>query len=112
MKKVIIFAVSFILVLGLLLYARREKGAFYHVDYNGQKDFFVGAKDEYRAGSRVELYFNYTDTVKSYVFYLDDEKLVFHEGNGITDVASYKEGKGFMWAFSMPDHDISIRVEK
>ena len=109
MKKVfaLLFAVCCLAV--MLSACGKEKGPLYHVDYNGQKDFWTGAKDEYPAGERVKLFYNYTDTIKKYTIYRDGEPLTLQESN--RKPSSYYKGKGFIYEFDMPDHDVSLKVE-
>ena len=74
-------------------------GQKYSVDYDGKKDQFRGAKDSYRAGATVTLYFMPgTDT--DYYFYLDNEELS----------REYDEQKGFRLTFTMPEHDVKLSV--
>ena len=78
-------------------------GQKYKVDYQGEKDSFENAKDSYRAGAAVKIYYKYiyiaTDT--DYTFYLDSERLN----------PSYDDKKGFVISFKMPDHDVKLTVE-
>ena len=73
----------------------------YHVDYSGSKDAFSNAEDTYRPGQEVELYYEIIATDTDYSFYLDDELLN----------AGYAEDKGYILKFTMPEHDVTIRVE-
>ena len=78
-----------------------EEETFYEVDYCGQKDLFKKAKDEYKEGQKVTLYYDIIATDTDYTFYLDDEVL---------DVR-YSEEKGYIIKFTMPGHDVTLRVE-
>lgn len=78
-----------------------EEEELYEVDYCGQKDLFKKAEDEYEAGEKVKLYYDVIATDTDYTFYLDDE---------ILDV-DYSEEKGYIIRFTMPDHDVTLRVE-
>lgn len=73
-------------------------GAKYNVDYNGQKDSFKGAKDSYRAGANVTLYFDLIATDTDYKFYVDGEQIN----------PDYNERKGYIITFTMPEHDITV----
>ncbi len=73
----------------------------YHVDYNGDIIDFTGAKNYYHAGEEVTIYYGFIATDTDYSFYLDDEYLN----------VGYSDDKGFIISFTMPAHDISIRVE-
>ena len=71
MKKIIpailICALGGVVVLGL-------SGCFvkkYRVDYCGSKDCYTGAKDSYRAGAEVVLYYDMIATDTNYTFYLE-----------------------------------------
>ena len=73
----------------------------YKVDYDGDKDFYEGAKDEYKAGEKVVLYYNFIATDTDYAFYLDDERIN----------TGYSEDRGFIIEFTMPEHDVRLRCE-
>jgi len=72
----------------------------YNVDYCGQKDLYKRAKSSYRAGQEVTLYYPYIATDTDYCFYLDDERLS----------VSYEDRKGFAIRFTMPEHDVKLRM--
>ncbi len=74
----------------------------YKVDYCGQKDFYKNAKDSYREGKKVTLYYDMVATDTDYSFYLDGEYLS----------VKYDRNKGFVVSFVMPEHDITLRVEE
>lgn len=74
--------------------------AKYRVDYNGSKESFVNAKDAYKAGTKVTLYYDIIATDTDYTFYLDDEPVN----------VGYREDKGYILEFTMPEHDVSIKV--
>ncbi len=76
-------------------------GAKYKVDYNGGKSSFENAKDSYKAGEKVTLYYRFIATDTDYFFYVDGERIN----------PDYKESKGYIITFTMPAHDISVRVE-
>ena len=73
----------------------------YNVDYKGQKASFENAKDSYRAGDTVTVYYNFIATDTDYAFYLDSERLN----------TGYDSKKGFIISFEMPDHDVTLTVE-
>ena len=73
----------------------------YHVDYCGEKDFYVGAKDTYRAGDEVKLYYNLIATDTEYSFLLDGERLKFE----------YDEKNGYVISFTMPAHDVKLECK-
>ena len=101
MKKIIpailICALGGVVVLGL-------SGCFgkkYRVDYCGSKDCYTGAKDSYRAGAEVVLYYEMIATDTDYSFFLDGERLQ----------PLYEEGKGYKISFVMPEHDVTLKCE-
>lgn len=73
----------------------------YKVDYNGDMQWFIGAKESYKAGEKVTLYFDMIATDTNYYFYIDDEEIY----------PSYESGKGYKISFAMPEHDVSVRVK-
>ncbi len=72
----------------------------YRVDYGGDKDFFKGAKDEYRAGEKVTVYYDLIATDTDYTFLLDGKQIN----------PDYSENKGYIITFKMPDHDVKLKV--
>ena len=74
----------------------------YKVDYCGQKDFFHGAKDFYRAGKRVVLYFDFIATDTDYSFFV----------GGIRINPGYDPKKGYIISFKMPPCDITVGYEE
>ena len=73
----------------------------YNVDYCGMKDCFEGAKDSYKAGEEVVVYYGLIATDTDYSFYLDGERIN----------TGYSEGHGFEIKFTMPEHDVELRCE-
>jgi len=70
----------------------------YNVDYCGAKGLYKGAKDAYKAGAKVTLYFELIATDTDYSFTLDGEPLNFE----------YDDKKGFVISFTMPEHDVKL----
>ena len=70
----------------------------YSVDYSGQKESYLHAKDSYRAGEKVEIFFDRIATDTDYSFYLDKERLS----------PLYDDKKGFVITFTMPAHDVVL----
>ena len=70
----------------------------YKVDYCGEKCAFKNAKDEYRAGEKVTLYYWMIATDTDYSFSLDGAELS----------RDYDSKKGFILSFIMPDHDVVL----
>ncbi len=76
----------------------RTAGKKYNADYGKQKQFYKGAKDKYRAGEKVRLYYDMIATDTNYTFYIDG-KIINH---------GYDDKNGFVIEFTMPEHDIKI----
>ena len=70
----------------------------YNVDYCGSKGCFSNAKDSYKAGTKVTLYYELIATDTDYSFTLDGEPVDW----------SYDEKKGFVIEFIMPEHDVKL----
>lgn len=70
----------------------------YKVDYCGEKYAYKNAKDEYRAGEKVTLYYWMIATDTDYSFSLDGAELS----------RDYDTKKGFILSFIMPDHDVVL----
>ena len=70
----------------------------YNVDYCGSKSDYENAKDAYRAGEKVKLYYSMIATDTDYSFYLDGEPLNY----------DYDDKKGFIITFTMPEHDVKL----
>ena len=73
-------------------------GQRYKVDYCGQKSAYTGAKNSYRAGQTVVLYYEMIATDTDYSFYLDGEALRM----------TYEDRKGYKIEFTMPEHDVKL----
>lgn len=94
MKKKLICFLGLSLLLGLC----GCTGARCRVDYCGQKGAYTGAKDFYRPGEQVVLYYEFIATDTDYSFLLDGRGLSF----------SYEADRGFRIEFTMPDHDVRL----
>ena len=96
-KYLIVFLfISILIVLSFL-----NNNNKYQVDYCGQKDAYQNAKDSYRAGKKVRLYFPMIATDTDYRFFLDNESLRY----------TYDDKKGFVIEFVMPNHDVTLKCE-
>lgn len=73
-------------------------GKKYKVDYCGRKSDYKNAKDKYRAGEKVTLYYWMIATDTDYSFRLDGAQLL----------RDYDTKKGFILSFIMPDHDVVL----
>ena len=93
------FTLTLLLLAGMVLALTACSGGNrYQVDYGGQKDCYSNAKDSYRAGTTVTLYFELVATDTNYSFLLDGESIPFH----------YDDTKGFVIEFTMPEHDVTL----
>ncbi len=95
---IIITAVLVCIVIFTLTACINKKNDYYSVDYCGAKDCYSNAKDKYKAGSKVILYFELIATDTDYSFTLDGERINF----------DYDEKKGFVIEFIMPEHDVKL----
>ncbi|MBQ3417001.1 MAG: hypothetical protein IJH32_04125 [Ruminococcus sp.] len=95
-------AISILLILtlgGVMMFGLSGCGGTkYKVDYCGQKDCYSNAKDSYRAGQTVTLYYELIATDTDYSFYLDGKSIKFN----------YNEKKGYEIMFVMPQHDVTL----
>lgn len=89
------------LVLMLLMGLSGCSGEKYKVEYDS-KGAYVNAKDYYRAGSKVVLYYDLIATDTDYSFLLDGEHISF----------TYDEKKGFVIEFVMPEHDVNLECRQ
>ena len=90
-----------ILLGGIVMLFGCQKAGRYRVDYDGHKSAYTRAKDSYRAGETVRLYYEIYGTDTDYSFYLDDERLNY----------TFDDRHGFVLTFVMPDHDVRLRCE-
>ena len=74
----------------------------FRIDYDGMKDCFTDAKDEYGAGEKVTVYYDLIATDTDYSFYVDGERMN----------CLYTDGKGYEISFIMPEHDVKVTVEQ
>ena len=70
----------------------------YKVDYCGKKFEYKNARDEYRPGENVTLYFSIIATDTDYFFSLDGAKLYI----------DYDVSIGYILSFTMPNHDVVL----
>ena len=75
------------------------KAEYFNVDYCGSKYCYSNAKDSYKAGSKVTLYFELIATDTDYSFTLDGEPVKW----------TYDAEKGFVIEFTMPHHDVKLQ---
>ena len=87
-------------IAALLVLTGCAGGEKYQVDYCGAKDCYRGAKDSYKAGTEVTVYFDLIASDTDYSFLLDGEPIDF----------DYDEKKGFIITFTMPAHDVTLDV--
>ena len=86
------------IIITLTACTKHKNKDYYSVDYCGQKDCYTNAKDKYKAGSKVTLYYDLIATDTDYKFTLDGESLNWtSDENGL-----------FTIEFIMPDHDVKL----
>lgn len=73
-------------------------GKKFKIDYCGEKYAYKNAKDEYRVGEKVTLYYWMIATDTDYTFWLDGAELS----------RDYDTKKGFILSFIMPDLDVVL----
>ena len=72
----------------------------YKLNYDGYG--FESQKTEYVAGERVTVYFDFIATDTDYHFYIDDD---------VEMKQSYDNDHGYVFTFTMPDHDVTLHEE-
>lgn len=77
---------------------KREKREKYTVDYCGMKACYTRARDSYKSGEKVLLFYQYVATDTNYGFYLDGERLS----------CDYHDKRGFIIRFVMPEHNVKL----
>lgn len=95
----LLLAVAAVAAAALLL--PRVLPARYRVDYCGAKELFKHARDSYRAGSTVTLYYPAVATDTDYTIYLNGEPIRY----------TYDDRRGFIITFVMPAQDVKLEVE-
>lgn len=101
MKIIFIITAVIITLLLILMFFIGYNKKNYSVDYCGQKDFYLNARDKYRVGEKVEVYFNLIATDTDYSFYLDGEIIN----------PAYDNSKGYIIKFTMPEHNVTLKCE-
>lgn len=100
--KTPLIILSIILICGIIITltacTNHKNNNYYSVDYCGQKDCYTNAKDKYKAGSKVTLYYDLIATDTDYKFTLDGESVNW---------TSNEKGL-FTIEFIMPDHDVKL----
>ena len=96
-RRVRTLCLLLLLLLGgvTMLGCTREK---YAVDYCGRQADYRGARDAYRAGQTVKLYYDWIGTDTDYSFLLDGQNLN----------CTFHRNKGFLIRFVMPAHDVKL----
>lgn len=97
-KKILFISLTLLLVGSFSFFFSGCKTKKYNVDYCGSKYCYSNAKDSYRAGSKVILYFDMIATDTDYTFTLDGKPIQW----------SYDDKKGFVIEFIMPEHDVKL----
>lgn len=63
---------------------------------------FESRKTEYAAGEKVTVYYDFIATDTDYYFYIDDD---------VEMKQSYDNDHGYIFTFTMPDHDVTLHEE-
>ena len=105
MKRKTVTGLLLLMIAGVMMMGLFGCGkAKYRVNFESEwdKECFSGVKDSYAGGERVKLVFGreFIGTDTDYEFYVDDERVS----------ANYSESKGFIINFTMPDHDVTVKV--
>ena len=87
--------------IGIMLLALFFSVQKYKIDYCGNKQFFDGAKNSYRAGKRVRMYYSMIATDTTYDFFVDGKQYN----------PDFDDDKGFIIEFTMPSHNITVDVK-
>ena len=96
---IIIITAVLVCILIFTLTARiNKKNDYYSVDYCGAKYCYSNAKDSYKTGTKVTLYYELILTDTDYSFTLDGEPVQW----------TYNEKKGYVIEFTMPEHDVKL----
>lgn len=96
-----IFIIVFIAlaVVVAMVVTRNGNNTKYSIDYCGYKDLFKGAKDRYKEGENVVIYYPYTLIDTSYRFYL----------NGVPIDYSFADNNGYKLTFVMSPYDAKLQ---
>ncbi len=98
---IILTAILATVLVFLCLFIAAGAPKSYLVDYGGAKGLFNKAKDSYREGEKVTMYFDLIATDTDYSFFIDGERVN----------CEYDEDKGYIISFVMPAHDVKVSVE-
>lgn len=97
-KKTAVIITSLLLLGSFPFFFSGCKAEKFNVDYCGSKSCYSNAKDSYKAGTKVTLYFDLIATDTDYSFTLDGKPVSY----------SYDNNKGFVIEFTMPEHDVKL----
>ncbi len=100
-KEMMAAAAAIVLIMLVAFCLSGCAGKQYKVDYCGAEFCYEGAKEAYRAGEDVTLYYTLIATDTDYSFFLDGEPIDF----------DYDDSKGYIIRFTMPDHDVKLECE-
>ena len=92
----IIFVILGVIIMTAMSGCAKEK---YKLIYDGYG--FESKKTEYAAGEKVTVYFDFIATDTDYYFSSPDVELK----------ETYDEKHGYIFTFTMPDHDVTLKVE-
>jgi|GEM_PF-557228 len=97
-RKQLILMISVVIMMFALFGCGRPKYKL-NLDSSG----FQSRKTQYRAGETVTVYFDAIATDTNYRFRLDDSSVEMTQ--------SYDAGHGYVFTFTMPDHEVSLSCE-
>ena len=95
-KRLVLILLEVIMVFSLFGCAKKHK---LNLDGYG----FTSKKTEYKEGEEVTVYFDLIATDTDYRFWLDDSSVELKQ--------SYDHTHGYIFTFTMPDHDITLEYE-
>lgn len=74
--------------------------AKYRLDLDGNESLFKNVKESYDAGETVDISYDLIATDTDYIFTMDGESFS----------PNYDDSRGYVFKFTMPDHDVKITV--
>ena len=97
MKKLIILIMTGAVMMFCVSGCGKQK---YKLNYDGYG--FESRKTEYAAGEKVTVYYGFIATDTDYRFFIDDD---------VKMTQSYDNDHGYVFTFTMPDHDVTLHEE-
>ncbi len=94
-RKIVVVFIGVIIMAGLFGCGKQK----YKLNFDSSG--FESEKTEYAAGEKVTVYYDFIATDTDYHFYSNDVEMK----------QSYDDQHGYIFTFTMPDHDVTIQVE-